>query len=204
MFYRFPVTDRQTITDPARIRALAHPLRLELLEFLGDVGEATATECAEHLGESAASCSYHLHMLAKYGFVEPAERRGREKPWRNAQQGFDMRPDPDHPESGRALQETAVFALERQAERLRTFFAQAHREPDEWIQASTMTATSFWATSDELAELSDAIQHLTDRFAGRSANPDLRPPGARQARLFAAANPEPRPTTPEGDPDGDH
>ncbi|MEK8225188.1 hypothetical protein NKG05_02180 [Oerskovia sp. M15] len=29
-------------------------------------------------GESVASCSFHLRMLAKYRFVEPAERVGRE------------------------------------------------------------------------------------------------------------------------------
>ena len=58
------------------------PTRLELLDFLHEAGEATATECSRRLGESVASCSFHLRMLGKYGYIEPAERRGREKPWR--------------------------------------------------------------------------------------------------------------------------
>src|SRR5690606_31380155 len=84
------------ISDPGRIRALAHPLRLELLDHLRDVGEATATECAAQVGESVASCSFHLRMLAKYGFLERAERRGKEKPWRVVGEGSSLqsRPDP--------------------------------------------------------------------------------------------------------------
>ena len=70
------------ITDPQRIRALTHPLRLELMDVLAEEGAATATRCAELTGESVASCSFHLRMLAKYGYIEPAERTGREKPWR--------------------------------------------------------------------------------------------------------------------------
>ena len=89
------------VTDPHRIRALAHPLRLALLELLGD-GPATATECAASTGDSVASCSFHLRMLAKYGWIEPAERRGREKPWQLVTQGRDLRPETDNPESMRA------------------------------------------------------------------------------------------------------
>src|SRR5436309_138158 len=64
--------DRQLeLTDPKAMRALAHPLRIELLRLLRE--PRTATECAEALGESPQSCSYHLRTLAKYGFVERAE-----------------------------------------------------------------------------------------------------------------------------------
>src|SRR5688572_12642744 len=123
------------ITDPARIRALAHPIRLELIDFLHRVGEATATECAEHIGESVASCSFHLRQLEKYGYIERAERRGREKPWRASQGRLDMRPSPDVPGSLHAVAELGGLNVLRQAERVRDFLAQAHRETDEWMQA---------------------------------------------------------------------
>jgi predicted transcriptional regulator len=71
------------ITDPKALRALSHPTRWKLIELLGLERTATATRCAEFTGESVASCSYHLNMLAKYGFVEQAEGgTGREKPWK--------------------------------------------------------------------------------------------------------------------------
>lgn len=181
------------ITDPARIRALAHPLRLELLDLLRDRGELTATECAEAVGESVASCSFHLRMLAKYGYLERAERRGREKPWRIPEEGggIDARPDSSVPGSMHAVQELASLTVTREADRVGRFLAQAVDEPEEWIQATTVTTSSFWATAEELAELSEAVRALTDRFEGRSADPSLRPEGARHSRLFATVHPDP-------------
>src|SRR5262245_14833912 len=69
--------------DPVAMRALAHQTRLSLLDLLAVEGSATATRCAAVLGESAASCSFHLRQLAKYGFVEEAPGgTGRQRPWR--------------------------------------------------------------------------------------------------------------------------
>ena len=51
------------LTDPQAIRALAHPLRLDLVELLGQ-GPMTAAECARALGSTQANCSFHLRQLA--------------------------------------------------------------------------------------------------------------------------------------------
>jgi DNA-binding transcriptional ArsR family regulator len=179
------------VTDPARLRALAHPIRLELFDLLTERGELTATQCAQALGESAASCSFHLRMLEKYGFIERAETRGREKPWRPVARSWDMRPDPDQPGSMAAMREIAVLGIDVEWGRVRSFFAEMDAEPDQWVQASTFTRSTFWATADELAQLSRDLQDITDRFAGRSVDPSLRPPGARFSRMVAVANPEP-------------
>lgn len=180
------------ITDPERIRALAHPLRLELLDHLGDVAEATATECAQHLGESVASCSFHLRMLEKYGFIERAGRRGREKPWRVLSDRIDARPDPDVPGSVTAVRELASLSVSREAERISRFLARIDEEAPEWVEAVTLTRSSFWATAEEMAQLSRDLQEIAhERFGGRSADPSLRPPGARFGRLFAAVHPDP-------------
>jgi DNA-binding transcriptional ArsR family regulator len=72
------------ISDPKAIRALAHPLRLDLLDLLLATGPATAAQCGRILGVSQASCSFHLRQLAKYGLVEdagPGNDR-RERQWR--------------------------------------------------------------------------------------------------------------------------
>src|SRR5919108_2121595 len=71
------------LTDPRALRALAHPIRLALLGALRREGPLTATQAGALVGESAASCSFHLRQLAKYGLVEEAGGgRGRERPWR--------------------------------------------------------------------------------------------------------------------------
>lgn len=187
------MTEHMTITDPERIRALAHPTRLELLDFLAEVEEATATECAEHIRESVASCSFHLRMLEKYGYIQRAERRGREKPWRAIKGGFDIRPRQDLPGSTTAVAEVGALHLVRAADRVHRWLATIDREPDAWANSATITSSSFWATAEETAQLSKDLRALTERFAERSEDPSLRPEGARQIRLFGAVNPDPLP-----------
>src|SRR5437879_9797840 len=66
----------------AELRALAHPLRLQLLQVLHAEGPATASRLARRLGESSGATSYHLRALHRAGMVEEAEQRnGRERWW---------------------------------------------------------------------------------------------------------------------------
>ena len=183
--------DVQQVTDPVRIRALAHPLRLRIFDILNEHTEVTATEVAEMTGESAASCSFHLRQLEKYGYVERAQARGREKPWRSVAPSWQMRPVPGSDGSTRAVQELATLGLDSEWDRVRRFFASAEQETDQWIQSTTFTRASFWATAEELAELSRELEQITNRFAAREENPSQRPEGARKARMVAITNPEP-------------
>ncbi|MFD8621770.1 helix-turn-helix domain-containing protein [Streptomyces sp. NPDC059513] len=69
--------------DGAALKALTHPLRIELLGLLRRHGPATASELAARTGESSASTSYHLRVLAKYAFVADADHRdSRERRWK--------------------------------------------------------------------------------------------------------------------------
>src|SRR5580700_11568611 len=71
------------LSDPRALRAMAHPIRLSLIGVLRREGPLTATQAGELIGESSASCSFHLRQLAKYGLVEEAGGgHGRERPWR--------------------------------------------------------------------------------------------------------------------------
>jgi DNA-binding transcriptional ArsR family regulator len=80
-------------TDLGAMRALSHPLRLELLDRLRTDGPATASLLAERIGESSGATSYHLRQLARYGFVEEDVRdaKGRERWWRHR----DRCPEPE-------------------------------------------------------------------------------------------------------------
>jgi len=178
------------VSDPERVRALAHPIRLALLDLLELGEERTATQCAEAIGESVASCSFHLRILAKYGFIELGERRGREKPWRAVNRRRTATPDFGDPASVRAVGALAELTLLRETERIAAFLANLHRLPEEYREAVGLLKSTFWATPEELTELSRELQEVTDRFADRWERPDLRPDGARLATLFAALNPE--------------
>jgi len=63
------------------IRALAHPLRLQLLDILRFEGPSTATLLAHRLGESSGATSYHLRLLARYGYIEDAPHAGNHERW---------------------------------------------------------------------------------------------------------------------------
>src|SRR5262249_20638244 len=70
------------------MRAVAHRVRVALLEALGKYKLLTATEAAEVVDESPSTCSFHLRQLAKYGFIEEAGGgTGRQRPWRLTQMG---------------------------------------------------------------------------------------------------------------------
>ncbi len=177
-------------SDPAVLRALAHPVRAEILELLSrGRRELTASEIAELTGQTVANCSFHLRSLEKVGFVVRAEPRGREKPWRAAAHSLDLRPDPADPESVRAAGAVAALYVQREAARVMAALAAPDPEP-RWNDAVTFTMSSFWATAEEMTQLGEAIGHLTDAFAGREADPGSRPAGARRGRLFATVNPE--------------
>src|SRR5437764_13193340 len=78
-----PIKSVTRLTEPRALRALAHPIRLELVGLLRRQGPLTATKAAALLGESSGSTSFHLRQLAKYGLVEEAGGgRGKERPWR--------------------------------------------------------------------------------------------------------------------------
>src|ERR1700744_4158284 len=105
---------RRRITDPRELRALAHPLRLALLDHLMSLGEATAARCAEAVGSTTSNCSYHLRALGRAGFVERAESAdGRERPWRATSTGLNYGDEgtdrsPAAAEAARAIDELAL------------------------------------------------------------------------------------------------
>ncbi|WP_426624898.1 ArsR/SmtB family transcription factor [Leifsonia sp. McL0607] len=83
--------DRRTVTDPRALRALAHPLRLALLDHLMSFGARTASECADAVGSTPSNCSYHLRALARFGLVERVEAEdGRERPWQSTATGLQL------------------------------------------------------------------------------------------------------------------
>src|SRR6266702_1157314 len=86
------------LDDPRSMRALAHPLRLELQQIVGRSGRITTADAGRELGISHGLASHHLHQLAKYGFVEQVGGAdNRERPWRLvstsiSHEGLDTKP----------------------------------------------------------------------------------------------------------------
>ncbi|MCH1884018.1 winged helix-turn-helix domain-containing protein [Agrococcus sp. ARC_14] len=175
--------------DPALLRALAHPLRVEILSVIDELGEATATQIAEKVGESPSNCSFHLRTLAKAGFIERGEARGTSKPWKAVHSSRDLRPNPHDPASIRTSSTIAALYVQHEANRVVDFLTRHGLGDKEWLPGITVNSSTFWATPEELTEVAEEIAHIADRFRGRK-DPKKRPPRSRKAQMFATLNPD--------------
>jgi DNA-binding transcriptional ArsR family regulator len=188
---------RRVISDPRTMRALAHPVRLALLEALGREGELTATRAAELLDQSPGNMSWHLQTLAKYGYVEEAGGgKGRSRPWRIASVSNRFQTageDPDAAAAGEALE--SIFA-EQAHSRLREWWVTRASYPYKWRDAAFTADSIGYMTAEEMSELGDEISELFDRYRDRVLNRQLRPAEAKPVKLVAFGHPIPQ--TPSG------
>lgn len=65
-----------SITEPDVVKALAHPLRVRILNIL-DERTASPVEIARELDMPLGNVSYHVRMLAKLGLIKIVGRRQR-------------------------------------------------------------------------------------------------------------------------------
>jgi DNA-binding transcriptional ArsR family regulator len=189
--------ERRLITDPRTMRALAHPVRIALLEALLRDGQLTATRAAEILDESPGNMSWHFQTLAKYGYVEEAGGgKGRSRPWRIASISNRFRmtsEDPEFDTAGKALEST--FA-ERAFFRLREWWGRRASYPHVWRDSAFVSDSLGYLTAEELAEVGEEIVALFGRYRDRVLHKELRPAGAEPIQLVAFGHPIP--PTPSG------
>ncbi|MBO0803066.1 MAG: helix-turn-helix transcriptional regulator [Nocardiopsaceae bacterium] len=190
------------ITDARTLRALAHPVRVALIEELSYRGPMTATEVGERIGETPTTCSFHLRQLAKYGFVEEAGGgKGRARPWRMTSIGMSL--SADDPEALLASDAVVRVFRERSFARYQAWLRAKAAYPREWRKATADDDYMSYVTADELKELSDELQALLTRFHDRLEDPSKRPPGAMLVETMLMSYPvDPPPPDEDGGEDG--
>ncbi|MFJ6373009.1 helix-turn-helix domain-containing protein [Streptomyces virginiae] len=173
--------------DAAALKALTHPLRIRLLGLLRQDGPATASELGVRTGESSASTSYHLRVLAKYAFVAEAEHRdGRERRWRavhslTAWSNESMESSP----ASRAL---LTLSRRVKIEHLETSLVQHEadmadgRLAQEWVEPSGISDLMPRLTPESLTELREVFDRKLEELTAR----DAADPRARQVVLVLA------------------
>jgi DNA-binding transcriptional ArsR family regulator len=173
------------LTDPRIMRALAHPIRLALLEVLSVHGALTATQAGELIGESASSCSFHLRTLARHGFVEETgEGRGRERPWRIVNVGMAIPDMATDSESFVAAAALSRIVTERQLDRLRDWLVRRQTADQDWVDAAAHDEFVTWLTPEELQDINEAVFEVLSRHHDRLSDPALRPPGSKIVELL--------------------
>ena len=87
-----------TVERPEQLKALGHPLRLRVLEMLGQEADEALTnrELADRLGVDPGHLHFHVRMLLRAGLNERADSsraRSREKPYRAVARAFHVPPE---------------------------------------------------------------------------------------------------------------
>jgi len=188
--------DLRTLSDARTLRALAHPVRIALLETLTLGGAMTATEVGERIGESPTTCSFHLRQLAKYHFVEEAGGgKGRARPWKISSVGLRWGTSTGDPEVDLAASAVARLFRDRQLERYRTFRESSASYPQKWRTAASDSEYLFHLTAEELVELNDQLHAILLAFhRDRLVDPSSRPAGAVPVELLLFTYPIELPT----------
>jgi len=171
--------------DAASLKALAHPLRVQLLAALRLEGPATASALGRRLGETSGATSYHLRQLARHGFVEEELGRGtaRERWWRASHRATrwrnsPWRDDPATAEASAFLQRTQFAREQRAVER---WYAEQDSWPAAWLDAAHSTDLDLRLDVEQLRRMSDELQALLQRYVGEED-----PNGERVAVFFRA------------------
>ncbi len=157
------------------LKALAHPLRVEIIDALGSFGPATASALGERLNESSGATSYHLRQLAKHGFIVEDEARGtaRERWWRLKPGGMTV--DPSQYEGDRAAEAASMLVarqvLEQRYRHADAFLRAIERGevvPEAGVALSTARLRCTDAEREELiGQVQSVIDAAVDRFADR-------------------------------------
>ncbi|NEV87431.1 helix-turn-helix transcriptional regulator [Streptomyces tendae] len=171
-----PRQENHPITDLGTLKALAHPLRMQLYRGLCVARTATASQLAEQVDEAVSLVSYHLRKLAEHGLVEQADPQsadGRERWWQPSSDGVSIRDENfrDAPERAAAhLAATRLFH-EQRADMYRRYLDERPTWGPEWNSAAPDNESLLRLTPADLAELAAELLALAKKYdeRGRAA-----------------------------------
>lgn len=150
------------VTDPAMLRAFAHPMRQQILQELFVRNHARAADLAQWLGAPANVLSFHLRTLAKAGLVQELPEKARDKRdrvWGLAYQGGFTFEDPSDP--------TLLAYVSDRLDWLRHLIAQ-DLENDQAVSAVQFGGALL--TKAQAKELSDEISDVLAKWRKRGAD----------------------------------
>lgn len=171
------------LSDPRALRALAHPVRVAILEALDAAGPLTASDLADLVGESPSNCSWHLRKLAEFDLVEEAAPvPGRRRPWRATGSTIAISAGPKPAEGGAAAAAVERITLQRALDRL--LDATGSMESTDGPVAHFARET-LWLTPEEATSLRQSIDTLLSPYRDRCPEAGSRPNGTSLMEVVA-------------------
>ena len=151
-------TAQQSVLElhrPEQLKAMGHPLRLKVLQVLGDAQEPlTNRELAARLEVDPGHLHFHVRMLHRAGLIELAPGSGREKPYRTAAKHFKVGPELRAAGLASGLQAAQLRELQRGFER--------HAARGEFRSAQVHTKLSVETVRELFNELIEKLTELED------------------------------------------
>ncbi|MEV7357132.1 winged helix-turn-helix domain-containing protein [Kitasatospora sp. NPDC091276] len=163
--------DPHIVLTAKGMRAMAHPVRMQLVGLLRKHGPSTATRLAEQLGLNSGATSYHLRQLAAAGFVEEDPERGnaRERWWRAAHKftvwtGDDMADEEPDTAVGflRSVLTAHALTAQRSVDAFETM-------PREWRKAVGLSDVLLQLTPEEAEQLAAELSAVVRRYRALDA-----------------------------------
>ncbi|MCT2589663.1 helix-turn-helix domain-containing protein [Streptomyces sp. N2-109] len=160
-----PDPETDVVLDARGLRALAHPVRVQLLGLLRKHGPSTATRLAERLGVNSGTASYHLRQLGAAEFVEEDTERGnaRERWWRSRHRTTWFRNElaREEPEAAMTYFQSIVAMDTMQTQRVLGEFATM---PHAWQQVVDLSSYSLRLTPEEAEALGAELTAVVRRY----------------------------------------
>ncbi|MFJ6135381.1 ArsR/SmtB family transcription factor [Kitasatospora sp. NPDC092286] len=185
-----PQTD--VVLDAKGLRALAHPVRVQLIGLLRRHGPSTATRLAERMGLTSGATSYHLRQLAAAGFVAEDTERGnaRERWWRSVHQltwWTDMELADEEPEAAlgylRSIAAVHTLTAQRALNAYETM-------PRDWRHALDLSDWGLRLTPEEAHGLAEELAAVVGRYR-RADTEGAAPDGTERVAVVVQLLPDP-------------
>ena len=189
MSLKNPLGDLE-LTDPHAMRALAHPVRLAILEQLQRNGPSTATRLAPAVGATPSVTSWHLRHLAGFGLVRDSDAGTdrRQRWWEAAAGGFRFEAAGDE-ESQTAARMLSRQLFRRSEDLPRKWITEVEPRLDgEWRRLGGMANTRVVLSPAELEVIEKAIELVLAPYVTRDRAD--RPADGRGVRLMRYVLPE--------------
>ncbi|WP_055598515.1 ArsR/SmtB family transcription factor [Streptomyces aureus] len=182
-------TEPDVRLDTARLRVLAHPVRVNVLTLLRRRGPSTAGQIAAELGINPGSASYHLRRLAAGGLIEevPDRGTGRER-WWTALHRQSIHDPADEPAGERAAGRAYAHAVALASiERLERAAQEVPLLPADWYEASFYSDFVLWLAPGDVERMRAELFEVISRYrADETGAPASSVPVSLQLQAFPA------------------
>lgn len=149
------------MTEISRLKAISHPLRLQILVVLDALKEARTSDLAAELGAAANKVSYHLSILEAGGFINKRVGEDARETWWSVDLDKVSPPEPDPAERGTEDGRAASLAIIEYVRSLVPDVMDEDQNQTVMLAVAYLTDEQRKSIVDELGDVSDRIREIS-------------------------------------------